>query len=122
MPKRPKDETRENVKEQFWGLELLKSADFVQMLGRIHRIASVRPDAVEELAVAWTANNVPAEDIARILEIAREAFDDADKARIWLQEPNIQTGNRPPISLIGTPEGYAAVESVLRQIQYAVFG
>jgi hypothetical protein len=122
MPKRPKDETRENVKEQFWGLELLKSADFIQMLGRIHRIASVRPDAVEELAVAWTANNVPAEDIARILEIAREAFDDADKARIWLQEPNIQTGNRPPISLIGTPEGYAAVESVLRQIQYAVFG
>ena len=119
MPKRPKDETRENVKEQFRGLELLNSADFVQ---RIHRIARVRPDAVEELAVAWTANNVPAEDIARILEIAREAFDDADKARIWLQEPNIQTGNRPPISLIGTPEGYAAVESVLRQIQYAVFG
>jgi len=77
---------------------------------------------MQELAGVWTANNLPAEDIARILEIASEAFDDADRARRWLEEPNIQTGNKPPVSLIGTPEGFAAVESVLRQIQYGVFG
>lgn len=40
--------------------------------------------------------------------------DDADLAGRWLQEPNIP-------GVIGTPEGFAAVETVLRQIQYGVF-
>jgi len=82
----------------------------------------VQADPVAELADIWTANNLPSEDIAKILQIAVEAFDDAGKALRWLEEPNIQTGNRPPVSLIGTPEGFAAIESVLRQIQYGVFG
>jgi hypothetical protein len=68
------------------------------------------------------AKGLPSEEIARILVIAGAAFDDDERAVRWLQEPNIQTGTRPPVSLIGTPEGFAAVESVLRQIQYGVFG
>ena len=68
------------------------------------------------------ATGLPSEDISRILAIASAAFDDEDKAGRWLREPNIQTGNIPPVSLIGTPEGFAVVESVLHQIQYGVFG
>ncbi len=57
----------------------------------------------------------------RIFEIATDAFDDELKAKKWLHEPNIRTGNRPPIQLVGTPEGFHAVETVLNQIKYAIF-
>lgn len=57
----------------------------------------------------------------RILEIAIDAFDDKEKASEWLREPNIRTGNRPPIELVSTPEGFSAVETVLNQIKYAIF-
>jgi hypothetical protein len=80
-------------------------------------------DLDAQLAIpAMAAQEVPSEEIARILVIAGAAFDDDERAVRWLQEPNIQTGARPPVSLIGTPEGFAVVESVLRQIQYGVFG
>jgi len=82
----------------------------------------IRPRPVEEPAGILTATTFPAEDIARILAIASAAFDDDERAFRWLQEPNIQTGEKPPVSLIGTPEGFAVVESVLHQIQYGVFG
>jgi putative toxin-antitoxin system antitoxin component (TIGR02293 family) len=57
----------------------------------------------------------------KILAIATDAFDDEEKALDWLHEPNVRTGNRPPIELIGTPEGFHAVETVLNQIKYAIF-
>jgi uncharacterized protein (DUF2384 family) len=88
------------------------------------------PEAAREVAAETTRvipartrpNNRPSKDIAKILVIATAAFDDEDKAGRWLREPNIQTGNAPPVSLVGTPEGFAVVESVLHQIQYGVFG
>jgi Protein of unknown function (DUF2384) len=79
-------------------------------------------DLDAQLAIARAVPSLPTEDIGRILAIASAAFDDVEKAGRWLQEPNIQTGNIPPVSLIGTPEGFAVVESVLHQIQYGVFG
>jgi uncharacterized protein (DUF2384 family) len=63
-----------------------------------------------------------AETERRILKIALGAFDDEAKAWRWLHEPNIQTGNQPPIEMIGTSQGFDAVETVLYQIQYAVMG
>jgi len=57
----------------------------------------------------------------KLLQTATDAFDSEEKALRWLNEPNIQTGNRPPISITGTPEGLRAVETVLNQIKYAVF-
>ena len=56
-----------------------------------------------------------------VLEIATDAFDNEEKALRWLHEPNIQLGNQPPISMIGTPEGLRAVKVVLNQIKYAIF-
>jgi uncharacterized protein (DUF2384 family) len=58
----------------------------------------------------------------RILEIGTEAFGDREKAWRWLHEPNIQTGERLPIELIETPQGFDAVETVLYQIEYAIMG
>jgi len=57
----------------------------------------------------------------RILEIATDAFANEETASEWLREPNIQLGNRLPIEVIKTPEGFHAVEIVLNQIKYAIF-
>ena len=59
---------------------------------------------------------------SRIMEIAVEAFGDADKAERWFHEPNIQLGNKPPIEVIATTDGFDAIETVLYQIQYAIIG
>ena len=61
------------------------------------------------------------ENARRILKMATDAFDDEEKALRWLYEPNMQTGNRPPIDVIETPQGLHAVEVVLNQIKYAIF-
>jgi putative toxin-antitoxin system antitoxin component (TIGR02293 family) len=57
----------------------------------------------------------------RISEIATDAFGNEEKAFHWLHEPNIRSGNRPPIELIDTQEGFRAVEVILNQIKYGVF-
>lgn len=80
-----------------------------------------REDA-EQLAETWASHHITVQSLTQILAIAGEAFDDRDKGIRWLQEPNIQTGNKPPISLIGTKDGFKVVETVLRQIQYGVIG
>ncbi len=71
------------------------------------------------MAIAGTAQQTT---LNKIMEIAVEAFDDKEKAELWLHDPNIQLGNRPPIDLIGTTKGFDAVRTVLYQIQYAVIG
>ncbi|MFN0104018.1 MAG: antitoxin Xre/MbcA/ParS toxin-binding domain-containing protein [Bryobacteraceae bacterium] len=83
-----------------------------------HRSAS----QIEKLSTAWATDNVPPQDLRRILDLATEVFEDEDKAMRWLQERNIQTGNRAPVSNLGNPSGLQNVETVLRQIQYGVIG
>jgi len=73
-------------------------------------------------ARASNVHVIAKDDLVRIFTIAIEAFDDQGVAARWLERPNLQTGNRPPIELIGTPEGFDIVETVLRQIQYGVLG
>ena len=68
------------------------------------------------------AGTAPQTTLEKIMVIATEAFDDKEKAERWMQQPNIQLGWRKPIDVIGYPEGYNAVETVLYQIQYALFG
>ena len=101
-------------------------ADLDVQLAALALPAAAREVAVKTTSVIPSARtkptSPPSKNIARILAIASAAFDDEDKAGRWLREPNIQTGNIPPVSLIGTPEGFAVVESVLHQIQYGVFG
>jgi putative toxin-antitoxin system antitoxin component (TIGR02293 family) len=59
---------------------------------------------------------------AQILDLAIEVFEDNGKAMRWLKEPNMQIGNRPPVSALGTTSGFQNVETVLHQIQYGVIG
>ena len=84
----------------------------------IHRPVS----QLDQLAGVWAANNVPAEELRRALELATEVFEDRDKAMFWLQDRNLQTGNRPPVSILGTPSGLQIVETVLGHIKYGMIG
>lgn len=62
-----------------------------------------------------------ADQVARLLRIkayAREVFEDAETATVWLSEPNPALGERPPAELLLTDEGTRAVETVLRRIDY----
>jgi len=77
---------------------------------------------LHQLEATWIAENVPTQELRRVLYLANEVFEDTDKAMRWLQEPNIQTGNKPPVSTLGSPSGLQNVETVLRQIQYGVIG
>lgn len=77
---------------------------------------------LDKLAAVWAAGNVPAEELRRALDLATEAFDDRDKAMFWLQDRNLQTGNRPPVCILGSPSGLRIVETVLGQIKYGIIG
>ena len=84
----------------------------------IHRPLS----QLDKLAGVWAANNVPDQELRRALDLATEVFGDRDKAMFWLQDRNLQTGNRPPVSILGTPSGLQIVETVLGQIKYGMIG
>jgi len=57
-----------------------------------------------------------------ILKIAEEAFDTRNNAILWLREPNVQLGEQRPVDALSTQAGFRAVKTILRQIQYGVFG
>ena len=129
MPKPPKDRLLKSLAHQDSALDERRkrlqkrigvSSDIFEV-GDFEYTVKI-PDPIKQLAGTWTSNNLPANDLTRILAAARKAFDDRDKAVRSLQEPNIPTGNKPPLSLIGTPKGFEAVETVLLQIQYGVIG
>ena len=116
----------ENARNPRYKVVLCKAlADLDAQLAALPAMATEQVD-IETTTVTRSRRakpaSLPSENMARILVIASAAFDDEEKAGRWLQDPNIQTANIPPVSLIGTPEGFAVVESVLQQIQYGVFG
>ena len=84
----------------------------------IHRPVS----QLDKLAGVWAANNVPAEELRKALDLATDAFGDRDTAMLWLQDRNIQTGNKPPVSILGRPNGLQIVATVLGQIKYGIIG
>ena len=45
-------------------------------------------------------------------------FGDATAAMEWLQDPNLATYNKPPISLLGSDEGFEHVKTLLMRIEY----
>lgn len=56
------------------------------------------------------------QSINRVLERAKEVFGDPEKAREWINTPNLALGNKP-IALLETEEGEGAVLGVLNSIE-----
>ncbi|MBI2072645.1 MAG: DUF2384 domain-containing protein [Gemmatimonadetes bacterium] len=60
--------------------------------------------------------------VLRILALAEETFQNADKAHRWLRTENRDLQGRAPLDLLDTDGGAHAVEAVLGRISYGVYG
>lgn len=58
--------------------------------------------------------------LARIAALAEEVFEDAQRMRDWLHEPQRGLGNRVPLDLLQTEAGAREVEDLLGRIEYGV--
>lgn len=61
-----------------------------------------------------------APQVLEITRLAEVVFEDNEYAKTWLREPNMATGDRPPIELLDTKEGFEVVKNLLLRIQYGV--
>lgn len=59
--------------------------------------------------------------LARIVAIAEEVFENNDRARHWLREPQRGLGSRVPLELLQTEAGAREVEDLLGRIEHGVF-
>jgi putative toxin-antitoxin system antitoxin component (TIGR02293 family) len=57
---------------------------------------------------------------ARILEIATEVFDDAEKAQSWLKRPQFGLAGEIPLELMKSEVGAREVENLLMRIEHGV--
>ena len=71
-----------------------------------------------ELSTHWISSHLPIEQIERIMEVAKDVFEDEALAKEWLLAPNLATDNKHPINLLGSPEGYSRVFTLLKRIEY----
>jgi putative toxin-antitoxin system antitoxin component (TIGR02293 family) len=58
--------------------------------------------------------------LARIFSLACEVMEDEDKAKEWIQRPQIGLGGEKPIDLLHTEAGTREVEDLLWRIEYGV--
>jgi len=59
--------------------------------------------------------------VVRIAALAEETFQDDQKARTWLRDPNRALGGERPLELLETEGGARLVEQVLGRIGHGVF-
>lgn len=59
--------------------------------------------------------------LARVVALAEEVFEDADRAHDWLRQPQRGLGNRIPFGLMRSEAGAREVEDLLGRIEYGVF-
>jgi len=59
--------------------------------------------------------------LARIVALAEEVFEQEDRARRWLREPQRGLGGRVPFDLLRTEAGAREVEDLLGRIEHGVF-
>jgi putative toxin-antitoxin system antitoxin component (TIGR02293 family) len=59
--------------------------------------------------------------LARLAALAEEVFENLDRAREWLRQPQRGLGGRVPLDLIRTEVGAREVEDLLGRIEYGVF-
>jgi putative toxin-antitoxin system antitoxin component (TIGR02293 family) len=64
--------------------------------------------------------NTPSTQIESVMKLANDVFEDQNVASEWLKEPNIATDEKPPLSLLGTDEGFNRVATLLHRIEYGI--
>ena len=56
--------------------------------------------------------------VIRILALATEIFDGADRAMAWLRKPLLELGGETPLMMSSTEAGGRVVENILAQIAW----
>lgn len=73
-----------------------------------------------DLVNQWVQSNAPVKQIRDIEALAEGVMGDKQLAHRWLSEPSLALNNRPPIELLGTPEGFDRVKTLLMRIERGV--
>lgn len=59
--------------------------------------------------------------LIRVVELARDLFEDQLEIQRWLSTPKHALGDRLPLDLLSTAAGFRRVEQLLLQASYGVF-
>ncbi|MFL6446200.1 MAG: antitoxin Xre/MbcA/ParS toxin-binding domain-containing protein [Bryobacteraceae bacterium] len=110
------------VKEPQLPISSTKLDEAAKALGEavIVALASAAATQIVSKFLEGAKKDSTASDIAKIQSLATQVFDDEKSAVAWLHEPNLATDNLPPMSVLGTPDGYKRVQNLLLRIQYGV--
>ncbi len=97
----------------------LTDIEFARSLG-------VSAKTIQRLARRRAARLTPAQSdrlyrLARLAALAEGVFEDLDRAREWLREPQRGLGDRVPLEVMRTEVGAREVEDLLGRIEYGVF-
>lgn len=90
------------------------------------RALGVSPKTLQRLARRRGARLTPMQGdrlyrLARLAAMAEDVFEDVDRAREWLREPQRGLGDRVPLELMRSEVGAREVEDLLGRIEYGVF-
>lgn len=61
-----------------------------------------------------------AKELAGLIEHATDVFGDKAVAERWMETPNLATDDQPPMTLLGSEEGYLRVKTLIDRIDYGV--
>ncbi len=75
-------------------------------------------ESLDSLSRSWIRQNLSSEQIREIQKVATDVFGDSAVALEWLQDPNLATYDKPPISLLGTDDGFTHLKNLLKRIEY----
>ena len=59
--------------------------------------------------------------LIKVVELARDLFEDQSEIHRWLSTPKNALGDRLPLDLLSTAAGFRQVEQLLLQASYGVF-
>lgn len=76
--------------------------------------------SLKRRALLSPAASERAERLARVVALARQALDDAEEAKIWLNRPHPLLGLARPIDLAATDLGARQVERILHNIEHGL--
>ncbi len=95
----------------------LNDRDFAALLGVSGRTLG-RMRSSEETLDAVASDRLYR--LVRVVELAGAVLDDEAAGLRWLGQPQFGLGEKAPLSLLDTEPGFAAVVTLLQQIEYGV--
>ncbi len=78
------------------------------------------PGETANLVTQWIRTHAPVGQIREIEALAEAVIGNKQQAHRWLSDPNLALGDKAPIDLLGSEQGYERVKTLLLRIEYGV--